>query len=491
MERIMEYEPTKKSIKKHTIPKWFHDAKFGIFIHWGLYSVPAFASTGRGDLIEVIKNEGWIGQFKNNPYAEWYLNSLKIEGSPTSEYHNEKYGEDFSYDDFAPIFNEKIKEWNPKEMAEIFRKVGAKYVVLGTKHHDGFLLWPSNHPNPNKENWHAERNIVAELTEAVKSRGMKMGFYYSGALDWTFNPEKTIKHVVDLLANGPTSKEYAEYVNSHYYELIDKFEPAILWNDIGYPPAANPFEIISYFYNKIKEGAINDRWSQVPKFIRPIIKFWPIKKIISWAAKKMMKGGSTGMKPPHYDFLTPEYTTLNKISKEKWETTRGIANSFGFNQFEQEEDHLTVKELVHLLIDVVSKNGNLLLNVGPMANGSIAEIQKERLLGLGKWLDKNGDGIFGSKPWKKAEGTTSEGIPIRYTKKNNNLYIFIFEKPANKKIIIESLKLKDNSSISLIEEEEELKWEQKNTDLMINLSKKLGESDAYVLKVTPLPNYIS
>ena len=137
------YEPTWESISQHQAPEWFQDAKLGIFIHWGLYSVPGWA-TPTGELGKVDRNV-W---FKNNPYAEWYLNTLKIEGSPTEEYHAKTYGTDFGYLDFIPIFNEQVKGWNPDEWAELFREVGARYVVLTSKHHDGFTLWPSREKIP-------------------------------------------------------------------------------------------------------------------------------------------------------------------------------------------------------------------------------------------------------------------------------------------------------------------------------------------------------
>ena len=125
----MKFEPTRESIEKHEVPDWFHDAKFGIFIHWGLYSVPAFAITGI-DMMENMQKYGMEAHFKNNPYAEWYLNTMKIEGSPTQEYHNKTYGKDFSYYDFIPMFNEALKSWNPDEMAEIFKEVGAISSIL-------------------------------------------------------------------------------------------------------------------------------------------------------------------------------------------------------------------------------------------------------------------------------------------------------------------------------------------------------------------------
>jgi alpha-L-fucosidase len=201
----MKYFPEKDSLKQHMIPDWFNDAKFGIFIHWGLYSVPAFAITGV-DIVESMK-KGIENHFKNNPYSEWYLNSLRIKGSPTQDYHNLTYGENFSYDDFIPIFNKEVEKWNPDEMIELIQKAGAKYVVLVTKHHDGFLLWPSEYQNPKKKNYYAHRNIVGEFTRAVKKRGLKLGFYYSGALDWSFTPYPIIDGKT-FVSNGPIEMEY-------------------------------------------------------------------------------------------------------------------------------------------------------------------------------------------------------------------------------------------------------------------------------------------
>ena len=477
----MKYEANLESVKKHEVPEWFQDAKFGIFIHWGLYSVPAFAVTGR----DVKEPFGSGARYANNPYAEWYLNSLRITGSPTEKYHIKTYGKKFHYDDFVSIFNKKIKKWNPDQWAEFFKKVGAKYVVLGTKHHDGFVLWPSKHPNPKKKNFYASRDIVGELTKAVKENGMKMGFYYSGSLDWSFNPNP-ITDRASFLTNGNTTPEYVEYANNHWYELIDRYEPIILWNDIGYPPGVNLNEMFSYFYNKYPEGVINNRWFQIPESVRENLKKMPkdaLKENMEKAMTPKEKEESGTSRFFHYDFITPEYTTINRIFKTKWETCRGIGNSFGYNQFETEDDYIKSKELIKMFVDIISKNGNLLLNVGPMADGTIPEIQKTILLEFGKWLEVNGEGVYGTRPWTKAEGKTTDDIDLRFTQKNDVLYIHLLDKPQGNNVTILSITLAESKKIQLLGSEGNLIWKQDGENIVVSLPEDLFESATYVIKI--------
>ena len=480
----IKYKPKKSSIKKHKVPDWFHDAKLGIFIHWSLFSVPAFAITGI-DIKSIVKKEGFIGQFKNNPYAEWYLNSLRIPDSPTQKYHTETFGENFSYDDFAPIFNEEIKKWDPNEMANIFKKAGAKYVVLVTKHHDGFVLWPTQFPNPRKANYQASRDIVGELTRAVREQGLDMGFYYSGTFDWSFNPEH-IENTITFITNGVLDPDYTQYANNHWHELIDMYEPKVLWNDIGYPPKTNIYEIFAHFYNKVPDGVVNDRWLQIPKSVRKFLKLRLPKAVLTWLTKRAFVKGSASMPcPVHHDYKTPEYGVFENISKRKWELTRGIGNSFGYNKLETDKDYLSSDAIIRMFVDIVSKNGNLLLNVGPMADGTIPEAQKQRLLDLGKWLEVNGEAIFGTRPWKKAEGTTVDGIELRFTCKPDALYAFLLDKPKGPQIAIKSLHLSENSKAIMLGYEGSLTLKQGEKDASIQLPENLKDSPAYAIKITP------
>ena len=361
----MRFEATASSLANHTVPAWYHGAKFGIFVHWGIYSVPAYAPVPRGNIAEMFASMSPREAFKQQPYAEWYLNSLRIPNSPVRRYHEQTYGENSSYWDFAVRFNEAARDWRAADWASLFADAGARYVVLVTKHHDGFPLWNPRARHPHMPTFHAERNIVAELTEAVRGAGMRMGYYYSGLLDWTFTP-RPIRDFVDLMTNTPSSRSYAEYQERHWRELMTTYRPAMLWSDIGYPPGSNPAKLMADFYNMVPDGVVNDRWVQLPRPARFAVRL-PIarQRMNRQAVRAFHNGGTNPMQPVHADFTTPEYTSLAEVTETKWESTRGIGQSFAYNQFEPEESYLTVSELTRMFADIISKNGNLLLNVGP------------------------------------------------------------------------------------------------------------------------------
>ncbi len=439
------YEATLESLNRHPLPEWYADAKLGIFIHWGLYSVPGWAPLVHPE--HDFTSQDYIN---NNPYAEWYLNSMRLEGSPTQTYHREHYGADFDYYNFAPVFDREIKKWNPDAWAELFRDIGARYVVLTSKHHDGFTLWPSSTPNPKLpvDRQHATRDIVGELTVAVRKQGLRMGLYYSGGYDWTFVPGP-IRDSADHQKVKPQTQDYGSYVDAQMRELIARYRPAVLWNDIDYPKSGHPLEIMAEYYNAIPDGVIDDRFGV-----------------------------------NHSDFKSPEYKTLDKISETKWEECRGLGRSFGYNRAEGEAETIAAGELVHLLVDIVSKNGNLLLDVGPEADGTIPPVQMDRLQALGKWLQQNGEAIYGTHPWKQAVGKTSEGIEVRFTGKDSAVYATLLGEPKAASITIKSLSPKAGSRIYLLGQANPIAWSQKGNDIQINLPSALPGHYAYVLKIT-------
>ena len=251
-----KYTGTWNSVNEHEVPKWYDGCKFGIFIHWGIYSVPAFAPR-TWELGAVETNEEW---FCNNPYAEWYYNSINVGKGPSYEHHIEKYGKDFSYEDFLPMW--KAENWQPQKWAELFRKSGAKYVVLTTKHHDGFCLYPSEYTDFNCEELGPKRDITGELTDAVRSEGLKMGLYYSGLIDWQFANDPIFKEE-DNFGNACPTFEYADYSYNQMKELVDKYHPSVFWNDIGWPKQSEhmmPY-FLAHYYNVVEEGVVNDRFN--------------------------------------------------------------------------------------------------------------------------------------------------------------------------------------------------------------------------------------
>jgi alpha-L-fucosidase len=482
----MEYQPTKESVDRHPVPEWYHDAKFGIFIHWSLSCVPAFAPTDRGDIMEILRSGGSRALFENQPYSEWYLNSLRIKGSPVWEHHRNTYGPDFDYYGFARDFNSALESWDPAAWAGLFKEVGARYVVLVTKHHDGFLLWPSEHPNPMRPDLHASRNVVGELTEEVKARGMRMGFYYSSPYDWTFT-EKPITDLAVSLARVPGSDEYRRYANSHWRELIDRYDPSVLWSDIGYPDGVNINELFAYFYNKTPDGVVNERWGQTARLTKYLVLVPGLRQWVNWYAKKLWLQGKTSPPGVHYDFTTPEYTTFSEVSKEKWECVRGIGKSFGYNRLEEPDDYMSVPDLVRMLVDIVSKNGNLLLNVGPKPGGEIPEVQIDRIRGVGAWLSVNGEAVYGTRPWTRAEGRTTDGIDVRFTTKPGSLFAFLMDTPGPDQVTIQSLKAPDGMLVEFQGSGRRLEWEQGEGGVTVRFAGQAPEGPAPCLKMTPEP----
>jgi alpha-L-fucosidase len=384
-------EPTNPTnpFAEREVPQWFRDAKLGIFIHWTPASVPAFAPL-TDDPFTLADQHGWAYAMAHSPYCEWYQNSLAIPGSPVAEYHQRTYG-DRPYAAFIDDFTAEHAKWQPNDWASTFAATKARYVVLVTKHHDGYTLWPSDQANPAfGERWSATRDLVGELGRAVRHEGMKWGTYYSGGLDWTFGglPIDSFEAMLDAI---PDSPEYAEYCENHWHELIDREQPDIIWNDIHHARAGDVHRLFAYYYDRVPDGVVNDRFD-----IRGVRK-----------------------SHTHADFVTPEYRLDNLPTDRMWEICRGIGRSFGYNHLETDADYLSADDLVWMFIDIVARGGNLLLNVGPKADGTIPVEQLALLLALGEFNAQHEAAIFGSRPAvpldQVGNAHTAEGFPIRFT----------------------------------------------------------------------------
>ncbi len=443
-----EYEPTWSSLETHAVPEWYHDAKLGIFIHWGIYSVPAYADPE-----------------SDHAYAEWYPYYMYREGSGTHAYHQATYGDDVEYLDFVDEW--QAEEWNPDSWASFFAEVGARYVVLTAEHHDGFPLWPTHYTKYNAGERGPERDIVGELSQAVRDQGLRFAGSYHANLNY-YQPgfEGAFGHPAyhggTAFDDTDPRPEYVDFMNAKHRELIRRYEPDLLWFDTPQADAdqLRARELIAEYYNAAeswgKEVLVNDRASTDHD---------------SLAGHD--QGDEAGFRG---DFATPEYASFDEIKPFKWEACRGIGNSFGYNAQEGPEHHLTAEELVHLFVDVVSKNGNLLINVGPKADGTIPDHQREPLEGLGSWLQTNGDAIFGTRPWTHAEDSVSD-VEVRYTWADGTLYATALEWPGDTLTLRpgEDVSAAALDHVTLLGADEQLEVTQRGDDLSVDLSSQAGD----------------
>lgn len=426
------YLPTWASLDSRPMPAWFNEAKFGIFIHWGVYSVPAWRPLGR----KLYAS-----------YAEWYYSSVmgdKIHGGEA--FHKKNYGADFEYRDFAPLFRAEL--FDPDYWADLFLRAGAKYVVLTSKHHDGFCLWPTR--SPYKKNWNSRdvgprRDLVGDLTAAVRRKGLRMGLYYS-IIEW--ESIATHRSETGYLIDTAMVEKYRipedRYVDDHLIpqlkELVTTYEPALLFSDGGEWDGSEAFwktkEFLAWLYNEAPnkdEVVVNDRWAK-------------------------------GMPGQHGDYFSSEYQDTNAISTDHpWEESRGIGGSYGLNRAENIDDYRTSTELVHELIDVVSRGGNLLLNVGPAADGTIPVIQQQRLINLGVWLAVNGEAIYGANARPNASRSDDS---IRYTVKGGDLFVICLKWPEQD-LIVPEMGVTDGLSVRMIGLEKNVSWKREDGGLII------------------------
>lgn len=436
------YEATVESLNKHPLPEWFASAKFGIMIHWGLYSVPGFATNGT-TFAKLLETQ-YGNAMTHNPYAEDYANAMKDPDSPTGRYHREHYG-DAPYSDFTKQFDAGLAQWNPDRWAAQFKAAGASYIVVTAKYADGYSLWPTQVRNPHAPDFHAQRDLMGELAAAVRKQGLKFGVYYSGGVDWTFQ-RKTVKTLGDY-AYLHYGEDYRKYAEAQVRELITRYKPDILWNDISWPAGSKRlYSLMADYYNTVPEGVVDDRWGTA-SFGRQLLGVKPLR----WGFDQLMKGlftipgaaeGVNTQKPvPHSDFRTPEYTDFDTIQDKFWQQDRGIGGSFGYNREETDQDYAKPADLIGSLAKAAANNGALLLNVGPSGGaGEIVPEQLSRLTAIGAWLKVNREAMDGTRPWTRPSATTAAGDQVMFTQKGETLYAVVLGQPRGD-IVLKDIKL--------------------------------------------------
>ncbi|GAA2724581.1 alpha-L-fucosidase [Actinocorallia aurantiaca] len=436
------FTATAESLGKHALPSWFADAKFGIMLHWGPYSVPAFAPKGR--TITESLAEDYDRAMTRNPYAEDYANAMKDPSSPTAVHHREHYGT-APYSDFARKFDAGLKKWDPKGWAAAFEEAGASYVVVTAKYADGYSMWPTSVRNPHAPDFHAKRDLLGELAKAVRARGMKFGVYYSGGVDWTFRRE--VMQTFGDYAYQPYGEDYRAYAVAQVRELIERYRPDILWNDVFWPTGEKRlFSLLADYYNTVPEGVVNDRWETV-SFGRQLLGWKPVRKGFDVLLKTVLSDPesadrlSTSKDVVHSDFRTPEYKSHDTVQKKFWQQDRGIGGSFGLNRTETNADYASTEELLNELVNAAANNGALLLNLGPDGGeGAIVPEQSSRLKAMGAWMKANREALDGARPWNRSSTTTTDGMKVVFTRKADVLYLTVLGRPRGR-IVLEDVAL--------------------------------------------------
>ncbi len=462
------FQPDSASIAQHyQIPEWFRDAKLGIFIHWGVYSVPAFEN-------------------------EWYPRNMYAEGSKANKHHVETYGAltEFGYKDFIPMF--KAEKFNADEWVELFKESGAKYIVPVAEHHDGFSMYKSVLNKWNAADMGPHRDIVGELKDATLKQGLKFGMSMHRAENaWFYNNGKNIPSDVQ---NPEYSSLYGELLKEpggqtpdcpegagfnehsiqsweeHIYELVDLYQPELLWFDwtVGkYPFRPTFYKFMAYYYNNALD--------------------WNKGVVVN---TKFGYGNNIQV----FDI---ERGKSEEIRKYPWQTDTSIGKkSWGYIDGEENK---TPNQIIDDLVDIVSKNGNLLLNIGPKPDGTITEGQQDVLRKIGGWLKINGEAIYGTRPWSIASEGQVKGTAgaftdneesaytaqdIRFTTKGEVLYATSLEW-SDAGVMINSIGTDQKvDQVMMVGSNEQLSWEQTDDGLKVTFPAEKPSDYAHVLKIT-------
>jgi len=462
------FRPDWASLKGYTSPSWYDDAKFGIFIHWGVYSVPAFGS-------------------------EWYSRNMYQKGTQEFAHHVATYGPQsrFGYKDFVPMF--KAEHFDADAWASLFREAGARYVVPVAEHHDGFAMYDSQLSDWTAVKKGPKRDVIGLLAQAVRGQGMHFGVSsHRAEHDWFFDGGRHVDSDVNDPANAELYGPAVDHLSKHdenladdwtyvsqawlddwlarTAELIDDYHPDLIYFDwwIGHPTFRNTLPtLLSYYYNDgAKHGGV----------------------VVNYKLGDFPEGAGT---------LDIERGQLTGIHATHWQTDTSISNdSWGY------VEHDTYKSptfIIHLLADVVSKNGNLMLNIGPRADGTIPQGAQDTLRSIGRWLKVNGEAIYGSKPWRVyGEGPTEvvggtfqdtktkpyTAQDFRFTTGNGHLYAIELGWPADGTATVRSIRPGDKVTlVQLLADGSSVPFTQDAGGLHLRLPPHPVGSDAYVFRI--------
>ena len=479
----MSYKPSWNSLKTHITPIWFQDAKFGIYTHWGIYSVPAYG-----------------------PDGTWYPYYMYHEGTPQYEHHVKTYGHPskFGYKNFIPMF--EGEKFDPDEWAELFKKAGAQFAGPVAEHHDGFSMWDSQVNEWNAAKVGPKRDVVGELEKTIRKQGMRFIVALHHAENWWFFPHWKKEcdtsdscyaglygppHNLEWAQNMPElkdresewqlqdkpSKEFLDKWLAKIREVIDKYQPDMLWFDFGLDYVQEHFkkEFLASYYNKAEE--------------------WGKEVVVTYKGHCLTPGSGV---------IDLELGRFDQLTYHLWITDTTVDDGGGWSYL-HDAKYKTATALVHYLVDNVSKNGLMLLNVGPKPNGEIPEEAKEILLKMGRWLEVNGEAIYGTTPWMVyGEGPMKTKMPksgifseeeevqytaedIRFTVKDDTLYAICLGWPGNEiiiKSVVEKLYDSEIKSVKMLGVDELLPWKMTKEGLKIKTPPTGKPCDhAYVFKI--------
>jgi alpha-L-fucosidase len=459
--RPRHYEPTWESLERYTVPDWYLDAKFGIFIHWGVYAVPAYGN-------------------------EWYPHGMYVKDSKEFKYHREHFGpqSQFGYKDFIPNFT--ADKWNPDEWAALFVKSGAKYVVPVAEHHDGFPMYDCSFSDWTAVKMGPKRDIVGQLAQSLHRSGLKFGASSHRAHNWhyythseefdTSKPENVGLYGRPHEPKAPADRAFLDDWLARTREIVDKYRPDLVWFDFGFgAPEYETYrkQFAAYYYNQAAE--------------------WGREVVINYKHEAY---------PPGAAVLDIERGKLDDLRPQFWQTDTAVdRKSWGYIQ---EPEYKSANELIDDLIDIVSKNGCLLLNVGPRPDGTIPQEQQDLLLEIGRWLDRNGQAIYGTRAWKiYGEGPTRTkagyfgekdytpytATDVRFTTRGDVLYAIALDwpvKPLRVRALSTLLPLcgRKIAEVKLIGSDQKIQWIHDQDGLTIQPPSEKPGDHAFAFEIT-------